>query len=349
MSLVAWLLCSGSLKTSVSTHGARVTRIALSVPVKRMTKTTSPKETFLSKLKGVCENCTKQTVLVYFRNVRRLYRLVESDKDKEVPLSGDWLGKKELFEKYAKQPLKVRRHLSSAAVKASKAYKKNSEKWEVKMYKDASLYERQRSKNKRSDKEKEAWPKGGMASIRRASREQWKRVKVLLHEEPNLKVLYKYQMFLALKLFADTPFRNLFPSFSLKKNDGNYIERPKKGNFTFVVQKHKASKKLGTREVPLNRASTMAVRKFLKYREQVPEVKHDFLLSSKTGGKMSKGAFGKALHRVTRELLGKSFGSRLIRVLAATDMKEEIDKVALLGSKMLHSAGTKQTKAYTRN
>ena len=264
-------------------------------------------------------------------------------------MTGDWLTNKTLIEKYKKQPLKVRRHLSTAAVKAAKSYKKNADAWSVRMYKDASLYERQRGKNKRSQKEKDAWPKDGIKAVKKASTEMWKRVKLLLSAEPNLKTLYKYQLYLVLKLFSEIPFRNLFPTFRLKKGDENYIERPKKGNFKFIVQQHKASKKIGTREVALSRANTMAVRKFLKYRERVPEVKHDYLLSSKTGGKMSKGAMGKALHKITKELLGKAFGSRLIRVLAATQMKPEIDRVAALGHSMLHSKGSKQTKQYTRN
>ena len=81
---------------------------------------------FMAKLKSVCENCTKASMMVYFRNIRRLYRLIEPDKD--VPQTGDWLGKKELIEKYKKQPLNVRRHLATAAVKGSKAYKRNSTK-----------------------------------------------------------------------------------------------------------------------------------------------------------------------------------------------------------------------------
>ena len=328
----------------------------MSVLVKKMTTTSNKDkedgskgktpENFIKKLKSVCTNCTTASMMVYFRNIRRLYRLIEPEKD--IPLTGNWLGKKELIEKYKKQPLNVRRHLATAAVKASKAYKRNSDKWEVLMYKAASQYERQRGKNKRTEKEKAAWPKGGLKAVKKASTEMWKRVKLLLSKEPNLKTLYKYQMFLVLKLFSEIPFRNLFASFSLKKSDGNYIERPKKGNFKFIVQQHKASKKIGTREVGLSRASTMAMRRFLKYRAQVSEVKHDFLLSNKTGGKMSKGAMGKAVHRVTKELLGKAFGSRLIRVLAATELKPEIDKVAELGHKMLHSAGSKQTKQYTR-
>ena len=156
-------------------------------------------------------------------------------------------------------------------------------------------------------------------------------------------------MFLILKLFSEVPFRNLFPTFKLKKSDGNYIDRPKKGNWVFVVNQHKTVKKQGPKEVKLSRANTMALRKFLAYREKVPEVEHDFLLSNKSGKKMSKATMGKAVHRVTKELLGKAFGSRLIRVLASTELKPEIDKVEELRKKMLHAPGSKQTKQYTRD
>ena len=64
---------------------------------------------------------------------------------------------------------------------------------------------------------------------------------------------------------------------------------------------------------------------------------------------MSKATMGKAVHRVTKDLLGKGFGSRLIRVLASTELKPEIDKVEALRTKMLHAPGSKQTKEYTRS
>ena len=287
--------------------------------------------------------------MVYFRNARRLYRLIDEDGD--IPNTGDWLGKKSLIEKYKKLPLHIRRHLSVAAVKSSKAYKRNTDAWSVKMYKDANAYERQRSKNKRSEKETKAWPKGGFKAVKKAAAEQWKRVKVLLQRDtkPNLATLYKYQLFIILKLFSEVPFRNLFPTFSLKKSDGNYIARPKKGNWSFVVNKHKTSKTQGPKEVKLSRANTMALRKFVAYKNTVPEVEHDFLLSNKSGSKMSKATMGKAVHRVTKELLGEGFGSRLIRVLASTELKPEIDKVEALRKKMLHAPGSKQTKEYTRS
>ena len=304
---------------------------------------------FLAKLKSTCKNCAKASIQVYFRNTRRLFRLINEDGD--IPDTGDWLGKKILMEKYRKLPLNIRRHLSTAAVKACKAYKRSPDKWSVEMYKAANQYERKRNENKRTDKESKAWPKGGIAAVKRASKEQWKRVKVLLKSdaEPNLKTLYKYALFIILKLFSEVPFRNLFPTFSLKKSEGNYISRPKKGNWSFVVNKHKTSKSQGPLEVKISRANTMALRKFVAYQDKVPEVEHDFLLSNKSGSKMSKANMGKAVHRVTKELLGKAFGSRLIRVLASSALKPEIDAVYALQKKLLHAPGSKQTKQYTRN
>ena len=284
-------------------------------------------------------------MMVYFRSIKRLYRLID---DGNVPLTGSWLLKKELMEKYKKLPLNKRRHLSVGAVKASQMYDKNSDKWTIEMFKDASQYEKERGLNKKSDAEKSKWPKGGFKDVKRAAKLMWNRVKILLgkESEPTMKTLYKYQLFIILKLFSQIPFRNTFASFQISKSDkGNYIQKPKKGNFTFIVREHKAAKQLGEKEVALNRANTMALRKFLKYREAVG-IKHNFLLSNKDGNKMSKATMGKAVHRITYELLGKAFGSRLIRVLAASSVKKEIDKVEDLANKMLHT--TKQTKEYTR-
>ena len=110
------------------------------------------------------------------------------------------------------------------------------------------------------------------------------------------------------------------------------------------MKQYKNAKQLGEREIKLSRGATTALRKFLKYREGL--VKHNWLFSTKSGGKLSRAALGKILHKVTKDLLGKSFGSRLIRILHATDSKEEIKKVAELANKMLHT--TKQTKQYVR-
>ena len=314
---------------------------------KKETKPSSDKKHsgFLDKLKAKCKNCTSGSIQVYMRNIRRLFHLTGEGP---VPLTHNWLKKKETYEKYSKLPLKTRRHLSVGAIKALQSYGQKDDKWEAAMYKDASKYQTERNKNQKSETEKANWPKKGYAALKVASRDQWKRIKHIVSDKPTMSGLYKYQMFMVLKLFAEIPFRNTFATLEIEKsNTNNYIDLPKKGNATFVVRKHKSSKQIGERSVKLSRAATMALRKFLKYRAEV--VDHSFFLTSKTGKKMSRAALGKALHRYTKSLTGKKgFGSRLIRVLAATDKSKEIEAVAELSNKLLHSTSGKQTKQYVR-
>jgi hypothetical protein len=234
--------------------------------------------------------------------------------------------------------------LSVAAVKAGNAYGIKVEKWETLMYKGQSEYTAQRSKNIKSETEKKQWPKGGFQALKKAAVEQKRRLRHILKTEPTLKGLYKYQFFIVLKLFTELPFRNTFADLQVEKSPGNYLEIPKKGSIKVILRKYKNVKQLGEKEFKLNRSNTTQLRKFLKYREGL--VEHKYLLSTRTGKRMTRATMGKALHKVTKDLLGKAFGSRIIRVLAATESKAEIDKVADLSSKMLHT--TAQTKQYTR-
>ena len=119
---------------------------------------------------------------------------------------------------------------------------------------------------------------------------------------------------------------------------------PKKGVITLQMKQYKNAKQLGETEIKLSRGATIQLKKFIRYREGL--VDHDWLFSGRGGGKLTRPALGKLLHRATKQLLGTGFGSRLIRVLAATASKEDIDKVTELSKKMLHT--TKQTKQYTR-
>ena len=71
------------------------------------------------------------------------------------------------------------------------------------------------------------------------------------------------------------------------------------------------------------------------------------MFSNVRGEKMTRGALGKLLHRVTRDVLGKAVGSRLIRVMAVSDKKAAIDEVNELANNMLHTVATQ--KSYVRN
>jgi hypothetical protein len=299
-------------------------------------------KTFLGKLKKNCTRCTPQTIKVYIRNIKRMHALISDEEG--IPETGGWLNSTKLFEKFKKLPLNQRRPLSVAAVKAGKTYKTNLQKWETLMYKAQSEYNSQRNKNLKSETEKKKWPKGGFTSIKKAALEQKRRLRHILKSEPTLKGMYKYQFFIVLKLFTELPFRNTFADLEVEKGTGNYLDIPKKGSIKIILTKYKNVKQLGPKEFTLNRSNTTQLRKFLKYREGL--VDHKFLLSTKNGKRMTKSAMGKGLHKVTMDLLGKSFGSRIIRVLAATESKADIDKITDLSNKMLHT--TAQTKQYTR-
>ena len=246
--------------------------------------------------------------------------------------------------KYERLTLSKRRTLSVAAVKASQMYGQNEDKWSVKMYRDQSEYTDKRNKNERSESESKAWPKHGFRAIKKAATEQRKRIKHMLTEEPKLKNLYPYQVYILFRLYSEIPFRNTFADLNLQDKTKNYVSVPKKGSITFHMRAYKNVKQLGEREIKLSRGATTQLRKFLKYREGL--VDHDWLFSGKGGGKLSKPALGKLLHRATKQLLGKAFGSRLIRVLAATESRKDIEKVTELSKKMLHTVA--QTKQYTR-
>ena len=102
---------------------------------------------YLSKLQSVCKSCSAETVKVYLRNTRRLYKLT-NDGD-EIPLNTKWINSSTLVKKYKSEPLKVRRHLSIAAVKFFQAVKKEPGNWYKYMVDDNKEYQEKRGKMKK--------------------------------------------------------------------------------------------------------------------------------------------------------------------------------------------------------
>ena len=156
---------------------------------------------------------------------------------------------------------------------------------------------------------------------------------------------YIFQTFIVLRMFSEVPMRNTFADFFLVDVKGkNYVDVPKKGAITLVVRDYKSSKQLGEKKVKLSRGLTTQVRKFLKFREGV--VDNNFFLNTLKGEKMTRSTLGKMLQRNTKKILNKSIGSRIIRLLAATNARASIEKVAELSNKLLHTSA--QTKQYVR-
>lgn len=222
--------------------------------------------TLKAKIKTVCKNCTDATVDAYTRNVRRLHKLVGEG---EVPLKAAWLNDA-LLNKLKKEPLKVRRHLSIAAVKfaaATDASDKKKEMFQAQMLLDANAYKKLRGEQKWSEEELKKRPSGGMKDIKKAHSEIWRRVRRQLANEkqPSLKTLYKYTAALLLRLYQELPLRNTWATLQLEDTKTNNYLQTGRGVFKVHIRQHKNSKKTGGVVLTLSRASTMALRKFLKY------------------------------------------------------------------------------------
>jgi len=295
---------------------------------------------FVELLQKTCLKCTKSTLKTYLQSIRRLYRL---ENEGDVPLNSKWLKSDSLFKKYKKLPLKVRRHLSTGAWKALKSYGEDNKKWYKTFIDDQNQYSEERAKHKKSDTEKEKWT--SVKQLKKAATDLKRRFRHILEQKPTLSNLYKLQWWLVIKMFTQVPTRNDTGTIELSKSKGNWLERPKRGNFILHFNQYKNSNKMGPKTIKLSRSISMAIRKFLKYRDGV-EVKHNFLLTGLNNKPMSRSGFGKAFRNQTFALLGKKIGSRIIRVVVATENRKLLEKAAELSNKMLHS--TKQTIQYTR-
>jgi hypothetical protein len=299
--------------------------------------------TFEKKLSSQCKKCKPQTIKVYLSGTKRLLRMVQPDAE-DVPKTSKWLMSQALEKKVKALPLNKRRHLTSIAYIASKAYGlKVDNKWQALMLADVASYQAQRNKNQKSAYEEKNLP--SMKEFEKAGKEYFTRIKrVYAKDEPTLADLYKVTKWFVMRLATELPFRNDLPTINIETKSGNYLDKHKKG-FKIVMQNFKVSEKIGKREIVLSRAATTVVKRFLKYREKAG-VEHDYLLSARNGSKMTKKGYSQMLIKTTSELMGKKVGMRLVRVLTATDNKDVLDKANELTNKLLHTS--KQTTQYVR-
>ena len=299
---------------------------------------------FETKLKKKCKKCSDETIKVYMRGTRRLLKLTDPDKE-EIPKGGKLMAGA-LEKKVKALPLNKRRNLTSIAYIASKAYgMPEDNKWQALMLADVAKYQAQRSKNKKSKYEEENLP-SSMKEIVKAAKDYQTQIKrVYNKQKPTLGDLYKVQKWLVLRLATELPFRNDLPTINVNEKKGNYLDRGGKSGLKIVMQKFKVSDKIGKREIKLSRAVGTVIRKFLKYREAAG-VEHDFLLSARSGGPMTKKGYGQMLIKTTSDLLGKRVGSRILRVLTATEHKDVLEKADEITNKLLHTS--KQTRQYVR-
>ncbi len=216
------------------------------------------------------------------------------------------------------------------------------------MAKAASEYDNEREKRKKTDREKENWPKDGYDAIGRAATVLKKTVsKYFGKTDPTAFELYEIQKYVILKLYSQHALRLDWADVFLGKKDSeqkNYLyKHPRKG-WTLVMRKYKTSKFLGEQEINISRPASLVLSMF------IPKVKsattHGYLLSNKGGSKMTRSNLSKILIRLTEKLLNKRIGSQIVRVLKATKQRKSAEANAALSKEMMH--GKEQHLLYAK-
>ena len=295
-------------------------------------------------LKAACKKCSAETIKSYKRSILRLKNLNSATPSQSLPETASWLKAKTLYEKYKKLPLEKRRALSVAAVKAGQAYGlKDNKKWYDAMLSDIKEYKQKRSQQNKSEVEKKLWLEGGLKDLKRASTEYKREIRRQLAEN-TLKSLYLYSKYLILRAYSELPLRNTLADVEIGSGE-NHLSK-KKGIYTLKLTKYKTSAKVGPIEVPISRALSTAITKYVKYRSQF-DLDHKFLLVNAQGKKLSRKALGIILQKLSKKYLGKAVGTRQLRVQFATENREVIEKALKISKGMLHS-DMKTTKGYTR-
>ena len=294
-------------------------------------------------LKKVCQACKPATVQKYRRDILRLLRL-GNPKAEKIPETSSWLTQASLFKKYKAIPLNKRRALSVGAVKAGQGYSmKDNKKWYDAMISDVQAYKEQRGLQLKSEAEKKHWPKEGIKVLKKIASEFKRSIRLAL-QTPNVESLYLYSQYILVKFYSEVQLRNTLADVEIVKGD-NYLSKSK-GIYTIHLSKFKASDRVGNVEIKLSRALSTAIHKYLKFRAQV-KPDHTYLLVNAKGGKLSKKGLGVLLQKLTKKFTGKAFGTRLIRVLKATENKKVLDKALKISKEMLHS-NLETTVSYAR-
>ena len=249
-----------------------------------------------------------------------------------------------MFKKYKALPLNVRRAYSVAGVKAGQALSlKENKKWYAAMLKDIQAYKEQRSLQNKSEEEKKNWPKGGISVLKKVASEIKRSIRLAL-KTPSIEALYLYSQYILVKFYSEVQLRNTLADVEIGKGD-NHLTKSK-GIYTIHLSKFKASDKVGKVEFPLSKALSTAIHRYIKFRTQL-NLPHNFLLVNAKGNKLSRKGLGAILHKLTKRFTGKAFGSRLARVLFATENKAVLDKALKISKEFLHSE-LKTTVSYAR-
>ena len=282
--------------------------------------------------------------------VRNLYRLSVLAGYEEIPKTAKWLSSKSLFNKFGKQPLKIRRMLSVAAVKGMKMYGQDTtgESGGL-MTKATEQYEKERDTRQKTKREKERWPTKGYDSLKDVVKKLKKEyVGLIAKKELSVKELYHLQKYVIIALYSEHALRLDWADIKMAKPTDdltkNFLHKYPRRGWVLTMRKFKTSKSLGQVDIKMSRPTSLVLSMF------VPKVrhttKHGFLLSNMAGNNLSRSGLSKVLIRLTEKHLGSRIGSQIIRVLKSTKFRKEAEKNEQLAKELMHS--TKQQLQYSK-
>jgi len=135
---------------------------------------------FETKLREAKKSLKTSSQDTYLRNIKRLRKVKHA---LPIPPSDHkWLLEKALFAWYDKQPLSVRRHMSTAANISLQIYKKESPEWKKRQQSSMEEFDEDRRQRKLTDKQKSKIPAKGFDSLKRVVKQMKKELKHVINK-----------------------------------------------------------------------------------------------------------------------------------------------------------------------
>ena len=304
--------------------------------------------TFDEKLREAKKNLKASSVETYLRNIRRLRKVHE-----KLPIPADshkWLLKKVLFKWFDDQPLKIRRHMATAAVVALKVFGVENKDWAKRQNQSMKEFDEQRNKRELTDAQKKLVPTKGFAALKRVV-QTMKRVLQHLLKKPNTEwtfaELMRIQDLIIISCYENYPLRLDYATLKTEKSESEnciYKKLKKPRGYHITLFDFKTSKTLGPKTFKLSAANQRLLNKFVPAVKRLTE--HGFFLSNRDKHKLSKQSLSKHLLRITKKHLSKSFSVQFLRILFAMQNRGIITSAAEVAEKLLHDP--KQSLKYAK-
>ena len=287
----------------------------------------------LDKAKPGIKSASRDT---YYRNIKRLRKVRH---DLPVPESSTWLVEKALLKWFDSQPLNVRRHLATAASVGLKVYGRESSAWADRQSAAMKEFDDDRRKRRLTEKQKNRMPKDGFNSLKHVISSLRKELRHLLVEPEKWtrRELIRVQELIIVSLYFEFPLRLDYADLKIDSEEGNFIKKSmrKPKGYAITLRDFKTAKSLGEQKFKLGRSNQRLLNKF------VPQVRrltdHGYLLTNRTGKKMTKQVLSKTIMASTRKRLGKEFSVQLLRILYAMKNRGVIESAKEVSKKLLHS------------